>query len=364
MKEQLAERLLARVMKWKAETIAAERPVLQALARYKYDEYQQFSPGQKFIESLALWLNCMEEAHRAQAYDFVRNRLVFFSAAEMKHFVVTAYPYYIKPALLKNYALSKGISMDQVRSIRESLEFKIYQSSTLFLGLSDGAKTDVFRRANEGVVTHEQVLQSYEIREKRVGKLLHKLRDRIDQLTGLKNPDKRFSTVVLIDDFSASGTSYLRENESGGIEGKLAELAHDFESGDVSKLIELEGVNIILTLYVATQQALENLNSIAAQIPFFQRTHFQIVVVHPLPVEIRIKQGDNLDALLDAHYDAETMEDEHTKKGGSGIKYGYAGCGLPVVLTHNTPNNSIFPLWCRNKTLRPLFPRSIRHKAL
>jgi len=43
-------------MEWSNEDIARQRPVLQALASSKYDEYQQFSPGMRFVESLALWL--------------------------------------------------------------------------------------------------------------------------------------------------------------------------------------------------------------------------------------------------------------------------------------------------------------------
>ena len=31
-------------------------PSLQLLADYKYDHYQRFGPGRRFIESLALWL--------------------------------------------------------------------------------------------------------------------------------------------------------------------------------------------------------------------------------------------------------------------------------------------------------------------
>ncbi len=56
MRDALAERLLANVMAWTPEDVARERPVLQALAAIKYDEYQQFSPGMRFVESLALWL--------------------------------------------------------------------------------------------------------------------------------------------------------------------------------------------------------------------------------------------------------------------------------------------------------------------
>ena len=38
MKDALAERLLAAVMNWKEEDVARERPDLQAMAAYKYDE--------------------------------------------------------------------------------------------------------------------------------------------------------------------------------------------------------------------------------------------------------------------------------------------------------------------------------------
>jgi len=57
MKDALAEQLLATVLGWKPSDVAKERPVLQAMASLKYDEYEQFSPGLRFLESLALWLN-------------------------------------------------------------------------------------------------------------------------------------------------------------------------------------------------------------------------------------------------------------------------------------------------------------------
>ena len=50
MRDLLAEQLLAQVMSWSPEEIFNERPLLQALANYKYNEYQQFSPGIRFIE--------------------------------------------------------------------------------------------------------------------------------------------------------------------------------------------------------------------------------------------------------------------------------------------------------------------------
>ena len=65
MKEALAEKLLARVLGWDQEVMSQERPVLLNLAAYKYDEYQQFSAGSRFIESLTLWLNQFKQLSNA-----------------------------------------------------------------------------------------------------------------------------------------------------------------------------------------------------------------------------------------------------------------------------------------------------------
>ncbi|UVO52023.1 hypothetical protein M0208_16445 [Sphingomonas sp. SUN019] len=56
MKKDLAENLLAKIMGWTDAEKAMQRARLESFASYKYDEYQQFSPGRRFIESLALWL--------------------------------------------------------------------------------------------------------------------------------------------------------------------------------------------------------------------------------------------------------------------------------------------------------------------
>jgi len=39
------------------EDIGQERPFLQDMASFKCDNYQQYSPGMRFVESLALWLD-------------------------------------------------------------------------------------------------------------------------------------------------------------------------------------------------------------------------------------------------------------------------------------------------------------------
>ena len=62
MKDALAEKLLAHVLAWSPRTWPRERPLLQAMASYKYDSYQQFFPGMRFIESLARWLSLFDTA--------------------------------------------------------------------------------------------------------------------------------------------------------------------------------------------------------------------------------------------------------------------------------------------------------------
>ncbi|MBN1330467.1 MAG: hypothetical protein JXA54_13415 [Candidatus Heimdallarchaeota archaeon] len=44
------------------------------------------------------------------------------------------------------------------------------------------------------------------------------------------------------------------------------------------------------------------------------------------------------------------------------MKFGFAGCLIPVILEHNTPNNSIFILWAyEDLEFVGLFPRITRH---
>lgn len=192
-------------MNWGPEQLAQERPILQALAAYKYDEYQRYFAGQHFIETLALWLNDLEmQEEKDLAYKFVREELIFFSTAELHHLVSIAYPDFIRPTLLRTAAAEAKINPYHIRRIAASREFCIGERSSLFLGLSDGAQTDIFRRCNENVISHEQVLQTYEISSERVEKLLEKLDEDLKSRIDNPTPDPKFRTIVLLDDFSAS----------------------------------------------------------------------------------------------------------------------------------------------------------------
>ena len=367
MRDKLAERLLATVMGWTPEDVGRERPILQAMASYKYDEYHQFSPGMRFVESLALWLEQFQTPKEKQtAYDFVRFRLIFISVAEMSHFVSMAYHDCIRPFLLRQVAAEQHLNEYQVRKVAETAAFKIRQRQCLFLGLSDGARTDVFRRFNSPEISHEQVLQTYEVSSGRSKKLLEELGKDLTSLYGTAPPSDEitFRTIVLLDDFSASGRSYLLEDkEDGQFSGKIAGFHRSITEGDARLLADLKKTQIIVLLYCGTEKAREHLNDHLERLWKPLGVSYRIIIVHTLTNAISLtpRQDTELDRLLDGYYNPD-IEDEHTRKGGGDVKYGFASCGLPLVLSHNTPNNSLYLLWAEFQKLRALFPRVHRHR--
>lgn len=365
MKEELAQGLLALVMNWNEDRVVEELPRLDRMARFKYDEYQQFGPGQKFIEALCLWLKQFgTNAERETAYSFVRDRIVFISAAEMRHLVESSFPDVIRPSLITDTANDIGTAP---HCVTEVIRHPVYARSlrqTLFLGLSDGSRMDIFRRA--AALDNEQVWHAYEIGKPKSAGMLKDLR------AALVDKDAQFARIVLIDDFSASGISYIRK-EGDEWKGKLVKALKQFQPGqDASCLIEYAAIKMHIVLYVATKAAIEY---IAAQLTDYCAEQSirvpSITAVYELSPNMALnpaRDGDFL-ALVDSdsYYRTRPL-DEHEKKGGTDtVKRGFAACALPLVLAHNCPNNSIYLLWAdplENGSARGLFPRIVRHREV
>lgn len=369
MTDVLAKRLLTKVMKWEHKDVKREYLALQALAAYKYDEYQQFSPGKHFVRSLASWLEQFKPGEERQtAYEFIKSRLVFCSSAEMDHLVSIAYPDHIRPFLLQRVAADDGLDEWLVSKIATTCAFKIRQRQCLFLGLSDGACIDVFRRSNSSDLTHEQILQTYEISKKCVTELLDKLSEDVKKLSegdALKKPPK-FRTIVLLDDFSGSGYSYIRRENGDSFDGKIGRLHQNLISSNdpVSELIDIKETEILIVLYMATEQARERIEKFSKKICRTRGVKYHVMVVHKLDDSIRLHRdgGDAMTQIINTYYDPK-VEDQHMKIGKTkDLKYGFAGCGLPLVLGHNTPNNSLPLLWYDSEKVKALFPRVSRHK--
>jgi len=357
MRDALAERLLANVMGWAPEDVARERPILQALAALKYDEYQQFSPGMRFVESLALWLEqftSMDE--RKAAYAFVLSRLVFLSHAEMAHFAAIAYPDVIRPLFIEQAAKDATLSPFRLSQVLGADAFKQLQGSSLFFGLSDGARIDLFRRSNKEL-SHEQIFTGYELSDEKVSEI----RKWLDEKRGHRDAAP---ALVLLDDFSASGTSCLTADGERA-KGKVSKFVDRIQSSEAWKsVVSFPKTRLVIVLYVATEHALSNIHAGVEALKKAHGIETTMLAVQRIARDVSLKASDT-DPMIDVikkYYDA-SVEDEHTKKGNSDLKFGFAAGGLPLVLHHNTPNNSIFLLWVEGSdTVRPLFPRVSRHR--
>ena len=92
MRDFLAEKLLVKIMGWTAEEISEERPLLQTLASFKYNDYQQYTAGVMFFESLVRWLNQFQNIkERKIAYNFLKKDLIFISNEQISYLVNITY---------------------------------------------------------------------------------------------------------------------------------------------------------------------------------------------------------------------------------------------------------------------------------
>ena len=370
MQKDLAETLLARIMGWNDATKATERARLELFAAYKYDQYQQFAPGRRFLESLALWLRQFKKGdERKLAYEFVRNRLVFISNEEMNALVDLAFPTIVRPTLLRDAAAATGVSPFRSKALSDSESYHCLQRQTLVLGLSDGARTDRFRRVNSESISHEQVFHAYDVSDKKADDMAEKLhRDMAQILNREPNSDEaRFRYVVLLDDFSASGLSYIRKDEkSNAWTGKIPKIINELTLDDgLGHCIARDNVRVLVVLYIGSRQAIEHIEESLQNISF-KKGSVELKVVFELDHASRLDPGAEtaLFRLLnkDEYFD-EQADDEHAKVGKSSMRLGFADGRLPLVLNHNTPNNSIYVLWAEDgHDVLGLFPRVSRHK--
>lgn len=330
---------------------------LEALATYKFDEYGNFRPGVKFFESLAAWLDQLaDETERATALDFVLDRLIFISDAEMTHLIELVYADHMEVVLRDCVAGQlDGVSRNEISRIVGDEQFISLRRRSLVLGASDGARLDRLRRSAP-FLSHEQFLQSTEPPVDLIAPMRDKLVEALGQY-GIEAP-KTFGHIFLVDDFAGSGQTLIREDQ-GQFKGKLVKLATSIDKLKAQDLVA-DDVDVTIILYVASEQARRHVEETiaASALPAFK-----LRVVQELPAWVRVdKQDEPLAELAELYYD-EVLTDEH--KGRAPL--GYADCALPVVLSHNTPNNSVSLLWADTTQeedslkRKALFPRYERH---
>ena len=71
-----------------------------------------------------------------------------------------------------------------------------------------------------------------------------------------------------------------------------------------------------------------------------------------------------MDLISKSEYFDESINDSHYKKGKHDRPYlGFNECALPIILNHNTPNNTLPIFWFpEDSNCVGLFPRVTRHK--
>jgi len=404
MRDQNAQQLLAKVMNWQDEAeVSNYVPSIQLLADFKYDHYQRFGPGKRFVESLALWLNQFDPPDRSVALDFVHKRLIYFSDAEFQHLVQTAYPDLITQERLQLVAEEQAIPTHRIARIRQHRRFQELQLKSLYLGLSDGARTNELRRSSDGEISNEQIWQAYELGPDKAADMVSELKSvleksgfaiddpRFNELKGALEKSKfitddqqfkelkaaleksgfatqgpRFNLIWLLDDFSGSGNTYIRfDSKQGKYKGKIKRVYERLHMGD---LVDTSHYEVFLLLYVATRKAIDHIEYWSER--FTAEKGYKPLHVRVLcPIEDRESltpvNAPELQGLLDnpRYYDPRAS-DKHIAVGGTeSAQRGFAGCALPVVLSHNTPNNSVYLLWGPEPfNFFGLFPRVSRHR--
>lgn len=368
MHDRNAAKLLASVMDWQdVEVVSATLDPLQLLADYKYDRYQQFGPGRRFIESLALWINQFKPQDRQSALDFVLHRLVYFSDDEMSHLVRTAYPDLIVQERIRMVAEEHDIAPHRVGEISRHSRFLELRLKSLYLGLSDGARTNELRRASYGDISNEQIWQAYELGEEKAEDMIIELRKSLSESDlKLEIESPRFNLVWLLDDFSGSGNTYIRhDSEKKAFKGKIKKIYERIGKGD---LVDPQHYEVFLLLYVATRQAIDHIEYWSERFTTDNGYKpLQVRVLCPIEPEISLTRCKTpaIDALLsNSEYTDARAADKHFLIGGTNDpRLGFSGCALPVVLSHNTPNNSVYMLWGpEHYKFSGLFPRVSRHR--
>ena len=366
MNERLASSLLKEdAMKWEDDRWTEERKVLEKMTSYKYDEYQQYSPGHRFIESLYLWLIQFTIPERENAYEFIKRKLIFFSFAELDHIIKMTYPDGIEKFLMKQTVSSNpSLNPYNVNQLSQSKEFESLRDQCLFLGLSDGARIDVFRRHSK--LDHEQVYPTYQISNEKTDEFLDELNKKLKEKEIDECEKHKFKIVFLIDDFSASGRSFIRY-ENKKFKGKIKKFYDPIVNSEhPSKLFE-KSLIICVVLYIATKSARQHIENEAKKyFKSYVDVTFKVLIIHEIDdaeIALTKEKEPEFYNIAKKYYDSKIEEKTSYQTGDMTYPFlGYNGCALPIVLHHNCPNNSLNILWYdpQDYDARGLFPRTER----
>lgn len=378
MRFELAKQFLTQLMGWDDLEARKMFQEIDLMSDIKYDSYDQFMPGIKFVGNFYLWLSQFENPEEQKLmYDFVQKYIIYINSTQISHLIDLLYNTKVIPLIREKVVddyKQKGEKVNKYnyKLLDNSSEFRSHKRKTLFIGLSDGSHLDVFRR--NSYLDNDQVLTNYYPDDNKV----KDLGDKLEECEDLANDtNKKFESIVLIDDFTASGSSFIRRKGDGTYGGKLPTFFKALNGNDKFKNLLADNFEIHLYFLIATENALIYIRELLAQYS----------TKNPgLTVNVDCVQKLYEDAKFTSHHEEEAKamleiisqkryvnEPKLTKaykesypEGNIDYHLGYKQCALTVVLNHNTPNNSLPIIWQPKRKddkepIYPLFYRITRH---
>lgn len=379
MRFDLAKQFLVQLMDWDEIEATKRLEEIDLMADIKYDSYDQFMPGIKFVGNFYLWLSQFEKMEdRKLMYEFVKKYIIYINSTQVSHLIDLLYNTKIIPLIREkvvNDFKQKGVTVNKYnyKHLDNTQEFKVHKRKTLFIGLSDGSHIDIVRR--NSYLDNDQVLTNYYPDDT-------KIEDLEKKLSGSKELEneatRKFESIVLIDDFTASGSSFIRVKEDGTFGGKLPTFFKVLEDNKKFKNLLADGYEVRLFFLIATKNALTYIEDLLEKyMQQHQGLTVQVECIQTLDEDAKFtnhqeqearqmldiiarKRYINESKLTDAY--KESYDDDAEKR----YHLGYKQCALTVVLNHNTPNNSLPIIWQpkredKAQPLYPLFYRITRH---
>ena len=181
--------------------------------------------------------------------------------------------------------------------------------------------------------------------------------------------NEKYEMIFLIDDFSASGTSYIRE-EDGRFAGKitkfLKQVITDDEYDFIKSVIDTKNLRICVVLYVATTGAIQRIKDRISKYVKHTSIKVEVYAVQELDDSVRLNSEflEKLESVLENNFQYDDIVTPAYKKGQyDKPHHGFDNGCLALVLNHNCPNNSLPVLWhgVEKEGISALFPRVQRY---
>jgi len=323
---------------------------LRFMAKYKYDSYEVYSAGKRFLPSLLEWLSQFRKNGEKEAGLIIVRELLFLSRTEMQELSRVTYQN-ILLEMMDEIIRVQGLNRFDYATAFDRLD--PFLEKCVFIGMSDGAQIDYFRRHSGGKIRNEQAVPYYKVDEEE------------------KQFHSKARYAFLLEDMCGSGTTFLRTENAHGRINIVGQFPRFLKKW--SKFTSFDA--IYYCPYLIAEKGLRRLSMLSVGpkriVDRRRKLRFKIIPGMIIPETYSILNPHNemfsnaerhrIMKLCNNYYDRE-VEDEHTLKGG-GCRFGFGGIGIFLVRYNNTPNNTPSILWHANlaKGRKPLFRRLARH---